>query len=167
MVGPSAEEYSGTSCGSPAGAPTRSSPDWWSRNIGLRLDRRFGSTSSRRCAVRFTSAAPTRSFLAGAGLSSTLLRAGERIGVDVLYDAAVTALKIRARPRPSRHVLHKDAAPRGPEGGSAGLRRFQANLEWLRESWGPAADNFIVRGTPLRQRPHAAGDARQGSEAHR
>ncbi len=25
---------------------------------------------------------------------------------------------------------------------------FEANLEWLREAWGPAADNFIVRGTP-------------------
>jgi tricarballylate dehydrogenase len=25
---------------------------------------------------------------------------------------------------------------------------FQANLEWLREAWGPAADNFIIRGTP-------------------
>jgi hypothetical protein len=25
---------------------------------------------------------------------------------------------------------------------------FQANIEWLRESWGPAADNFRIRGTP-------------------
>jgi tricarballylate dehydrogenase len=25
---------------------------------------------------------------------------------------------------------------------------FQANLEWLKEEWGPAADNFIVRGSP-------------------
>ncbi len=25
---------------------------------------------------------------------------------------------------------------------------FQANLDWLREYWGEAADNFIVRGTP-------------------
>ena len=25
---------------------------------------------------------------------------------------------------------------------------FEANLEWLREVWGEAADNFIVRGTP-------------------
>ena len=25
---------------------------------------------------------------------------------------------------------------------------FESNLEWLREAWGPAADNFIVRGTP-------------------
>jgi tricarballylate dehydrogenase len=25
---------------------------------------------------------------------------------------------------------------------------FEANLEWLREAWGPAADNFLIRGTP-------------------
>ncbi len=25
---------------------------------------------------------------------------------------------------------------------------FESNLEWLREAWGPAADNFLVRGTP-------------------
>src|SRR6185312_14015159 len=25
---------------------------------------------------------------------------------------------------------------------------FESNLEWLREAWGPAAENIIVRGTP-------------------
>jgi tricarballylate dehydrogenase len=25
---------------------------------------------------------------------------------------------------------------------------FESNFEWLREAWGPAADNFICRGTP-------------------
>ena len=25
---------------------------------------------------------------------------------------------------------------------------FESNLAWLREAWGPPADNFIVRGTP-------------------
>jgi tricarballylate dehydrogenase len=25
---------------------------------------------------------------------------------------------------------------------------FEANIEWLREAWGSAADNFIIRGTP-------------------
>jgi tricarballylate dehydrogenase len=25
---------------------------------------------------------------------------------------------------------------------------FEANIEWLRESWGEAADNFLIRGTP-------------------
>jgi tricarballylate dehydrogenase len=25
---------------------------------------------------------------------------------------------------------------------------FESNLEWLREAWGPSADNFLIRGTP-------------------
>jgi tricarballylate dehydrogenase len=25
---------------------------------------------------------------------------------------------------------------------------FEANIEWLKESWGAAADNFLIRGTP-------------------
>src|SRR3546814_8853966 len=25
---------------------------------------------------------------------------------------------------------------------------FQANIPWLKESWGDAADNFLIRGTP-------------------
>ena len=25
---------------------------------------------------------------------------------------------------------------------------FESNIEWLREAWGDAADNFIIRGTP-------------------
>jgi tricarballylate dehydrogenase len=25
---------------------------------------------------------------------------------------------------------------------------FQANIEWLKEGWGPAAENFLIRGTP-------------------
>ncbi|MET1380292.1 hypothetical protein ABUR84_14235, partial [Staphylococcus aureus] len=25
---------------------------------------------------------------------------------------------------------------------------FEANTEWLAEAWGPAAENFLIRGTP-------------------
>ena len=25
---------------------------------------------------------------------------------------------------------------------------FESNVEWLREAWGPSADNFLIRGTP-------------------
>jgi tricarballylate dehydrogenase len=28
---------------------------------------------------------------------------------------------------------------------------FEANLEWLREAWGEAAENFLIRGTPYNQ----------------
>ena len=25
---------------------------------------------------------------------------------------------------------------------------FESNIEWLKQYWGPAADNFLIRGTP-------------------
>ena len=25
---------------------------------------------------------------------------------------------------------------------------FEANIEWLKEAWGEAAENFLIRGTP-------------------
>ncbi|MCG6533143.1 MAG: FAD-dependent tricarballylate dehydrogenase TcuA, partial [Syntrophales bacterium LBB04] len=28
---------------------------------------------------------------------------------------------------------------------------FQANLQWLKDSWGPSAENFLIRGTPYNQ----------------
>ena len=43
------------------------------------------------------------------------------------------------------------------DGGMAELRAdifvaasggFESNLEWLAEYWGPAAQNFLIRGTP-------------------
>ncbi len=26
---------------------------------------------------------------------------------------------------------------------------FEANIEWLKEAWGEAAENFLIRGTPF------------------
>ena len=49
---------------------------------------------------------------------------------------------------------------------------FESNLAWLREAWGPAADNFLIRGTPynmgrvlrilLDSGAKSVGDAGQG-----
>jgi tricarballylate dehydrogenase len=48
---------------------------------------------------------------------------------------------------------------------------FESNLEWLEEAWGPAARNFLIRGTPynkgrvlkllLENGAHAVGDPKQ------
>ena len=39
---------------------------------------------------------------------------------------------------------------------------FESNLEWLKEIWGDAADNFIVRGTPYNTGTVLRADARCG-----
>jgi len=47
-------------------------------------------------------------------------------------------------------VRQKDGEPFQIQGKAlvAASGGFESNLEWLREAWGPTADNFLVRGTP-------------------
>ena len=93
----------------------------------------------------------TNVFFLGGGkaLMNSYYAAAERLGVRVLYDAAVSGLDI------DDGVLTRVLATIDGRVQSIGARAavlaaggFESNLEWLREIWGPAADNFIVRGTP-------------------
>ena len=92
----------------------------------------------------------TNAFFLGGGkaLMNTYYAAAERLGVDVRYDAEVVGLEL------TDGVFTSATAIIG--GRSRVLRAkavvvaaggFEANIEWLREAWGEAADNFIVRGT--------------------
>ena len=42
---------------------------------------------------------------------------------------------------------------------------YEANLEWLRRNWGPAADNFVVRGTPYNDGMMLAALLAKGAKA--
>jgi tricarballylate dehydrogenase len=96
----------------------------------------------------------TNAFFLGGGkaLLNAYYRAAEQAGVDVLYDTEARELRMR------------EGAVRGVEltsqGFPASVRArvvvaasggFQANIGWLREYWGEAADNFRIRGTPYAQ----------------
>jgi tricarballylate dehydrogenase len=80
---------------------------------------------------------------------NTYYAAAETRGIDVRYDAEVTALAIRdgafesatVRSTGATEEVHANAVVVAAGG-------FEANLDWLREAWGDAARNFIVRGTP-------------------
>jgi tricarballylate dehydrogenase len=93
----------------------------------------------------------TNAFFLGGGraLVNALFRHAESLGVVVHYDAEV------------ERVLLEDGFCRGVTARLAGSPRdftarsvvfasggFQANIPWLKESWGDAADNFLIRGTP-------------------
>jgi tricarballylate dehydrogenase len=112
----------------------------------------------QRHGIRFQSAlsgtlhlARTNLFFLGGGkaLMNSYYATAERLGIDVLYDAEVVGLDIADGLFSAAHV-------RTPAGTRPVTARavvvaaggFEANLEWLREAWGAAADNFIVRGTP-------------------
>jgi tricarballylate dehydrogenase len=94
----------------------------------------------------------TNSFFLGGGraMLNALYLTAESLGVDVLYDAEVTDLHIE-------DGMFISAKLKQPVGGTSDIRAsalvaaaggFEANIEWLKEYWGEAADNFLIRGTP-------------------
>jgi tricarballylate dehydrogenase len=105
-----------------------------------------------RFGVRFQSAlrgtlhlSRTNAFFLGGGkaLMNSYYAAAERLGIDVLYDADVVAIDVHSRSvrlKPDR-TIHAQTIVLASGG-------FESNLTWLKDAWGDAADNFIVRGTP-------------------
>ncbi len=114
----------------------------WMARQGVKFQKSLGGTLSL---------SRTNPFFLGGGkalLNAYYVRAKE-LGIDVAYDTEVidlevdngffVAAKLRA------NGFEQRIAARGFIAAAGG---FQANREWLREAWGPAADNFLIRGTP-------------------
>src|ERR1700747_2418148 len=93
----------------------------------------------------------TTSFFLGGGraMLNALYLTAEQLGVDIVYDAEVIDLEIAdgmflsATVRQVEGIAEVRAATLVAAAGG-----FEANIEWLREYWGEAADNFLIRGTP-------------------
>ena len=93
----------------------------------------------------------TNSFFLGGGraMLNALYRTAEELGVDILYDAEVVDLKIdngmflAATFRQGQGTARASAATL-----VAACGGFESNIEWLKQYWGEAADNFLIRGTP-------------------
>lgn len=93
----------------------------------------------------------TNAFFLGGGkaLVNTYYAIAEQLGVRVLYNAEVTALRVCGG-RFESATITTDGSPieiraKALVAASGG---FEANIEWLSEAWGHAAMNFIIRGTP-------------------
>ena len=93
----------------------------------------------------------TNSFFLGGGraMLNALYLTAEKLGVDILYDAEVVDLEIdngmflsAALTQGDGRINVRASALIAAAGG------FEANIEWLKEYWGEAADNFLIRGTP-------------------
>jgi tricarballylate dehydrogenase len=114
----------------------------WMRGQGVRFQ------SSLRGTLHLSR---TNAFFLGGGkaLMNSYYAAAARLGIDVLYDAEVIALDLRdgwfesatVRSGTREQVIRAKSVVLAAGG-------FESNLEWLREAWGDAAQNFIVRGTP-------------------
>jgi len=95
--------------------------------------------------------ARTNAFFLGGGraLLNALYHTAEKLDIRVFYDTEVRELTIeecvfrsaKVVSRGFAHEIQADAVVVASGG-------FQANIDWLKEVWGDAAGNFIIRGTP-------------------
>ncbi len=92
----------------------------------------------------------TNAFFLGGGkaLVNALYRRAAEAGIAVRYGTRVTGLEIRDG-RFAAAVVETDGRTERIEAKCVVLAAggFESNFDWLREAWGPAADNFRVRGT--------------------
>jgi len=96
----------------------------------------------------------TNAFFLGGGkaLLNACYRVAERLGIDIRYDSEVLSLalaggavgEVQARSQGFPATVRAKAVVAASGG-------FQANIAWLKEHWGEAAENFRVRGTPYAQ----------------
>jgi tricarballylate dehydrogenase len=93
----------------------------------------------------------TNAFFLGGGkaLMNAYYRVAQEMGIDIQYDTEVCELTVEngrvasvvvARSGQTDQILARTVV--------AAAGGFQANLTWLKEIWGAAADNFLIRGTP-------------------
>jgi len=111
-----------------------------------------------KCGVRFQPSltgtlnlSRTNAFFLGGGkaLVNAYYATAERLGVDVLYDTEVEQLDLDDGFVRKLTVTSKgfplEVRAKAVVVSSGG---FQANIEWLKQGWGPAAENFLIRGMP-------------------
>ena len=111
-----------------------------------------------KCGVRFQpsltgtlSLSRTNSFFLGGGkaLLNAYFATAERLGVDILYDTEVRTLALDDGFVREAGIVCKGfpetVRARSVVAASGG---FQGNLDWMRQYWGDAVDNFVIRGTP-------------------
>ena len=138
----------------------------WMMHHGVRFQPSLGGTLQL---------ARTNAFFLGGGkaLLNAYYRTAEALGVEVAYDTEVTELNIRdgrfISAIVARQSVHHEIQANAVVAAAGG---FESNLAWLREAWGPAADNFLIRGTPyntgrvlrvlLDSGAKSVGDAAQG-----
>ena len=114
------------------------------------------------------SLARTNAFFLGGGkaLVNAYYRTAQALGVQVLYEAAVT--EVQCDGNRVAQVLFSHAGetrvirPRAVIVASGG---FQADIDWLARAWGPAARNFLIRGTPYNRGVVLANLLEQGIES--
>lgn len=114
----------------------------WMKQHGARFQPALGGTLQL---------SRTNAFFLGGGKSllNAYYRSAQALGIDIEYDAEVTGLDIVNGHFRSATVLRNNKTEKlNARILVAAAGGFQANLDWLKQAWGQAAENFIIRGTP-------------------
>jgi tricarballylate dehydrogenase len=114
----------------------------WIRSFGARLQPPLkGTLHLDRTNVFFLGG--------GKALMNSYYAAAERLGIAVRYGAQVEGLEIQDG---GVHAISIRQDGRSLKVAAKAIvlaaGGFESNLDWLKEIWGDAADNFIIRGTP-------------------
>jgi tricarballylate dehydrogenase len=88
----------------------------------------------------------------GKALMNAYYATAQKLGVRILYEADVRDLEISNGQFDSAIFEFQGASQKvRAKSVVAASGGFQANLVWLKQCWGEAADNFIIRGSPYDQ----------------
>ena len=96
----------------------------------------------------------TNAFFLGGGkaLLNAYYETARSLGVEIAYDSDVQELEVGdGEFRSARVVCNGDSREIRARTVVAASGGFEANIPWLREYWGDAAENFAVRGTEHNQ----------------
>ena len=117
----------------------------WLESCGVRFQPSFSGTLNL---------SRTNAFFLGGGkaLVNALYARAEQVGVEIAYDSEVQELRMDG-PTVREAIVSRQGFPETVRAKVfvASSGGFQANIQWLREYWGEAADNFRIRGTPYAQ----------------
>jgi len=117
----------------------------WMRRHGVRFQPPLGGTMHL---------GRTNAFFLGGGkaLVNAYYQSARALDVRVVYEADVQDVELEGTRFRAAIVRHGGATRRVKARTLvAAAGGFESNLAWLREAWGPPADNFLVRGTRFNQ----------------
>ena len=117
----------------------------WMKSHGVRFQKSLGGTMQL---------GRTNAFFLGGGkaLLNAYYAAARELGIQVLYNAEVTGLHMGREGFESGTVqVDGETNEFRAKALVVAACGFEANLEWLKQVWGDAAENFLIRGTPYNQ----------------
>ncbi len=131
----------------------------WMEEHGVRFQPSLSGTLSL---------ARTNAFFMGGGKSlvNAYYRTAAALGVDVLYEAAVTHLELNGEQIEWIDYTYEGQSHRiAPKAVIVASGGFQADTDWLTRAWGEPAKNFLIRGTPYNRGVVLADLLDQGVES--